>query len=260
MINAIVKMYNLQELIRKVYLGGLINNAVIQFKDNIMQIEAIGIEDKEGFVDSSLTTNIKYPCETIEGGIAGINDLGTFLISLETFERDDVVQVNTTESSIIITRSSEPPQSINFDLVDIKYVKTYATGQKVVFGTPIRIIRSDGKEKSITFDACAVIDAQKLKDHGAKVDKIEIKNMPMSIKDGKLITVVKAEIVELKREVAGVTSITGTASATYPKNLLTIIKSGIGTVTLKFSEGSPIHVHFEHESITADYLIQIHEE
>ena len=260
MLNATVKMHNLQELIRKTYLGGLITNAVIIFKDNRMKIEAIGIEDKEGIIDNTLTIDVNYPCVTVEGAEVGINKLGELLSNLEVFERDDEVQVTTTQTHLIITRTSQPPQSMIFELADPKFVKTYSTGLKVIFGNPIKLLRLDGKEKLIEFDSSVVVDAQKLKDHGSKVDKINVKSIPVLIRNGKLITDVKGETSGLIREVDGITSITGNASTVCRKELLIIVKNGIGIATLRYSDGSPMYIHFEHESMTADYLLQIYEE
>lgn len=265
MVNVTLKMHNLQELIRKTYLEGLFNSIVIQFKDNRMKIEAIGIEDEQGIIDNTLTIDINYPTESMtEGGEIAINLLNDdknpdFLPKLEIFERDDIVQLYVNNNQLVINRVT-PMLSLTYDLVDKKFVKTYSTGLKTIFGTPIRLVRLDGKEKLITFDSSVVVDAQKLKDHGAKVSKIGAKSIPLKIKDGKLITELKGETSSLIKEVEGVKLAVGNASSIYDKELLTILKMGIGTAILKLSEGSPLHIHFEHESMSADYLIQVHEE
>ncbi len=260
MVNAIAKMHNLQELVRKVNLGGLIDNAVILFKDNRMKIEAIGTEDEEGIIDNTLTIDVDYPCEVVEAGEVGINHLGNFLANLELFERDDVVQISVYQNILTIVRASQPPQTLTFEVADTKYIKTYSTGLKVIFGTPIKLVLLNGETKLMTFDSSAIVDAQKLKEHASKVAKIDVKYVPISIKDGKLITDVRGETSGLIREVDGVTAIVGKASSLYDKELLTILRLGIGTATLKFSENAPLHIHFEHESMTADYLLQIHDE
>ncbi len=263
MVKATAKIYNLQELIRKTYLGGIINNAVILFKDNRMKIEAIGIEDEQGVIDQTLTVDVNYPCETTENGEVPIGNnegsaLGDFLSKLELFERDDIVQISTQNNNLIIGRTT-PPQVLTYELADIKFIKTYSTGLKTIFGTPIRLVKLDGKEKLISFDSSVVVDGQKLKEHGAKISKIKAISIPLSIKDGKLITDVKGETSGLMREVDGVTSVVGNASSSYDKELLTIFNHAIGIATLRLSEGSPIHIHFEHETMTADYLLQVHE-
>lgn len=265
MVNVTLKMHNLQELIRKTYLEGLINNVVIQFKDNRMKIEAIGIEDEQGTIDNTLTIDVNYPCESMtEGGEVAINLLDdnkkpSFLPKLEIFERDDIVQLYVNNNQLVISRTT-PMQVLTYDLVDKKFVKTYSTGLKAIFGTPIKLVKLDGKEKLIAFDSSVVVDAQKLKDHGAKVSKIGAKSIPLKIKDGKLVTELKGETSSLIKEVEGVISAVGNASSIYDKELLTILKMGIGTATLKLSEGSPMHVHFEYESMSCDYLIQVHED
>lgn len=260
MVNTILKMHNLQELIRKTYLEGKINNAVIQFKDNRMKIEAIGLEDDQGIIDNTLTIDVNYPTDSMtEGGEVAINGLGDLLSKLELFERDDIVQLSLTQNQLVISRAT-PPQVLTFDLADKKFIKTYSTGLKVIFGTPIKLVKLDGKEKLISFDSSVVVDAQKLKEHGAKISKIGATSIPIKIKDGKLITEVKGETSGLTREVEGIVSSTGNASSVYETVILTILKMGIGTATLKLSEGSPIHICFEHESMTANYLVQVREE
>ena len=255
MVNVIVKTHNLQELVRKVHLDGLINNAVIQFKDNRMKIEAIGIEDKEGIIDNTLTIDVNYPCETVEGGLLGIGDLGAFLHGLEQFERDDVIQISSTETVITVTRAS-PLMSIDFEAADVKFIKTYAMGLKVIFGTPIKIVRADGKEKLFAFDSSITVDAQKLKQHGATISSIpDVKNMQIIVKDGKLSAEAKGTY-KVKRDLEGITTITGNAEEIYSKDIFAILKTGIGVATLKFSKASPIHISYVHESMTADYLLQ----
>lgn len=260
MVNVVAKMHNLQELVRKVYLGGLITNCVIQFKDNRMKIEAIGTEDVNGVIDNTLTMDVDYPCEVIEAGNIGINLLGAFLHSLETFERNDIVQLTVSQNILYISRASQPPMRVDFELADISDIKTYSTGLKVIFGTPIKLVLSNGETNLLTFDSITVMDAQKLKEHASTVEKFDIKYVPLVTKDGKLITNAKGEVSSVIREVDGITSIKGNASANYEKELLTILRLGIGTAMLKFSNGSPLHVHFEHESMTADYLLQAFEE
>lgn len=256
---AIVKIMNFQELIRKTYLDGLINNCVAIFKDGRMKTECIGIEDEQNVVDQTLTVDINYPCETIENGELAINNLGDFLSKLELFERDDIVSLSVSQNKLVISRAN-PPQVLTYDLADKKFIKTYSEGLKTIFGTPIRLLKLDGKEKLISFDSSVVVDAQKLKDHGAKISKINAKSIPLQIKEGKLITNLQGETSSLLREVEGVTSVVGNASSIYSKEILKIIKQGIGTATLRFSEGSPLHLHYEHESAIMDYLIQVHEE
>jgi hypothetical protein len=225
-----------------------------------MKIEAIGIEDEQGVVDQTLTLDINYPCESMtEGGEVALNNLKEFLSNLEIYERTDIVQLSVSNNELVVTRVT-PPQVLTFELADKKFVKTYSEGLKTVFGTPIKMIRLDGKEKLISFDASVVVDAQKLKEHSSIVSEISTKSVPITIKDGKLTTTVKGDISTLTRDVEGVTSATGNASSIYSKYLLPILKYGIGTATLRMSEGSPIHVHFEHESMTADYLLQVFEE
>lgn len=262
---ATVKMMNLQELVRKVYLEGLINSAVIQFKNNRMTISAVGVEDEQGIVDQTLTIDVSYPCESMteegEISISFIDDQkkADFLPKLELFERDDIVSLSVSQNKLVVSRAN-PPQVLTYDLADKKFVKTYSEGLKTIFGTPIRLLKLDGKEKLISFDSSVVVDAQKLKDHGAKISKINAKSIPLQIKEGKLITNLQGETSSLLREVEGVTSVVGNASSIYSKELLKIIKQGIGTTTLRFSEGSPLHLHYEHESAIMDYLIQVHEE
>ncbi len=105
-----------------------------------------------------------------------------------------------------------------------------------------------------------MVDGQKLKEHGKKISMIGASSIPLSIKDGKLITEVSGETSGLMREVEGVTSVVGNASSSYDRELLMIFIHAIGIATLRLSEGSPIHIHFEHETMTADYLLQVHEE
>jgi len=259
MVQATVKVHNMQELIRKTYLGGLINNAVIQFKDNRMKIEAIGFEDDQGIVDQTITVDVNYPCEMTEGGEVAINNLGDLLSKLELFERDDIVQLSISQKNELVVSRTTPSQVLLFDLADIKFIKTYSIGLKTIFGAPIRLVKSDGKEKMIAFDSTIVVDAQKLKEHGSKVMKINAKSIPISTINGKLITDMKGETSGLIREVEGVTSAVGNASSSYDKEILKIFSYGIGIATLRLSEGSPIHIHYEHESMTADYLLQVHE-
>lgn len=260
MVQATVKMHNLQELIRKVHLGGLLNNAVILFKDNRMKIEAIGFEDEQGIVDQTITVDVNYPCETTENGEVAINNLGNLLSQLDLFERDDVVQISTSAKNELVVVRTTPPQVLKYDLADIKFIKTYSTGLKTIFGAPIKLVKADGKEKLISFDTTVVVDGQKLKEHGSKISKIGATSVPLSIKNGKLITDVRGETSGLIREVEGVTSAIGNASSIYDKEILTIFKHGIGVATLRLSEGSPVHIHYEYESMTFDALLQVHEE
>jgi hypothetical protein len=254
-----VKMHNLQELIRKVYLNGLINDAVLIFKDNRMKIEAIGFEDEQGVVDQTLTTDVSYPCEIIEGGEVGISKIGILLSNLELFERDDIIQLSISAKNELVVSRTTPPQVLTYDIADISFIKTYSTGLKTIFGAPIKLVKIDGKEKLIAFDTMVVVDGQKLKEHGKKVSTIKANSIPISVKDGKLITDMKGETSGLMREVEGVISVSGNASSSYDKEILTIFNHAIGTATLRLSEGSPVHIHYEHESMTADYLLQVHE-
>jgi len=257
MLNVTVKMHNLQELIRKVYLNGLINDAVLMFKDNRMKIEAIGMEDEQGVVDQTLTIDVNYPCEVTEGGNVAINGIGTLLSNLELFERDDIVQLSISAKNELVVVRTTPSQVLTYDLADIQFIKTYSTGLKTIFGAPIKIVKLDGKEKLIAFDTTVVVDGQKLKEHAKKVSAIKATSVPIRVIGGKLITDIKGEISGLTREVEGVTSASGNSGSTFKGDILTIFNHGIGTATLRFSEGSPIHVHFEHESMTADYLLQV---
>lgn len=258
MVQATVKIYNLQELIRKTHLDRLINNCVIQFKDNRMKTEAVGVEDEQGTVDQTLTLDINYPCETIENGEVAINNLKDFLSKLELFERNDVVQISTTNNNLVIGRIT-PPQVLTYELADIKFIKTYSTGLKTIFGTPIRLVKLDGKEKLISFDTTVVVDSQKLKEHASKISKIKAVSIPISVRDNKLVTDIRGETSGLMREVEGVTSVIGNASSSFDKELLTIFNYAIGVTTLRLSEGSPIYIHFEHEGMTFDALLQVHE-
>jgi hypothetical protein len=261
MVQTTVKMYNLQELVRKAYLKGLINSAVILFKDNRMKIEAIGFEDEQGIVDQTITVDVNYPTDSMtEGGEVSIGDLGDLLSKLELFERDDIVQVATSSKNELIIVRNTPPQTLTYDLADIKFIKTYSTGLKTIFGSPIRLVKLDGKEKHIAFDCTVILDGQKLKEHGSKIEKIKATNIPISAVGGKLVTDMRGETSGLMREVEGVTSVVGSASSSYDKEILTIFNHAIGTATLRLSEGTPIHIHYEHESMTADYLLQVHEE
>ncbi len=260
MLNVTVKMHNLQELIRKVHLGGLLNNIVILFKDNRMKIEAIGLEDEQGIVDQTITIDVNYPCESMtEGGEVALNLIGDLLSKLELFERDDIVQLSISAKNELVVVRTTPHQVLLYDLADIKFIKTYSTGLKTIFGAPIKLVKADGKEKLIAFDTTVVVDGQKLKEHGSKISKINATSVPLSVKDGKLITDVRGETSGLLREVEGVTSVSGNASSIYDKEILTIFKHGIGVATLRLSEGSPIHINFTHESMTADYLLQVYE-
>ena len=195
----------------------------------------------------------------VEAGNIGINLLGAFLSNLEVFERDDVVQLTVSQNTLYISRASQPPMRIDFELADTSDIKTYSTGLKVIFGTPIKLVLASGEIKLLTFDSTVVVDAQKLKEHASKVAKIDVKSVPLITKDGKLVTDVRGETSGLTREVDGITSIMGNASAEYEKELLTILRLGIGTATLKFSNGSPLHISFEHESMKADYLLALYE-
>lgn len=266
MVQAVVKMHNLQELIRKINLSGLINSAVIIFsKDNRMKIEAIGFEDEQGIVDATVTADVNYPCESVtEEGTIALNFLNDekrmdLLPKLELFERDDIVQISTTKNELIVSRAS-PAQTLTYELASIEFVKSYSAGLKTIFGAPIRlVIKADGKEKLIAFDTTIVVDGQKLKEHGSKISKINAESVPLSAMNGKVITDLKGATSGLIREVEGVTSVTGNAKSTYVKEILTIFAHAIGTATLRMSEGSPIHIHYEHESMTADYLLQVYD-
>jgi hypothetical protein len=262
MVNVTVKMMNLQELVRKTYLEGTINTAVIQFKDNRMFIEAVGIETEQGIVDGQLMVNVSYPCETMtEAGEIALsfiddNKKMDILPKLELFERDDIVQLSVTGNELVVTRLN-PPQVLTYELIDKKFVKSFSVGRKIVFGTPIKIVKIDGTSKDLVLDSTVVVDAQKLKEHGSKILKFKAKAIPITIKDGKLVTNVKGETSGFIREVDGIISVVGNANSTYNDVILKIFANGIGTATVKMSEGSPIHVSYTHESMTANFLLQI---
>jgi hypothetical protein len=181
------------------------------------------------------------------------------LPKLELFERDDVVQLSTLNNELVITRVTTP-QTLTYELTDKKFVKTFSVGMKVIFGASIKLVKLDGKEKLITFDSSVIVDAQKLKEHGSKILKFNAKTIPVSIKDGKLVTNVKGTTSGFIREVEGVVSVIGSATSQYSKDLLTIFAHGIGTATIRMSEGSPMYVSFVNESMTANYLIQVKED
>lgn len=269
MVNVTVKMYNFQELIRKTHLKtqgeGLIQSAVIVLKNKRMNIDAIGFEDSQGTVDQTIMSSVTYPCESVEEeGEIAVDNLGDLLSKLELFKRDEIVQIYTNEKNLIITRpiidGTTSSQTLSYELADKNDIKSYPSGIKIVFDNPIVLKNINGNEKKITFDSFVVVDGQKIKEHGSVISEIKAKSIPLTIKDGKLFTNVKGETSGLDREVEGIISIDGNASSIYDKEFLTILKHAIGVVTLRFSEGSPIHIHFEHESMTADYLLQVNEE
>lgn len=255
MLNITAKMYNLQELVRRTYLEGLINNVVIQFKDNRMKIEAIGTEDEQGVVDQTLTVDVNYPCETKENGNIALKSLSDVLKALETFQRDDVVQITEMNNKITITRAT-PLHYIELESADIQYIKTYAQGFKTIFGNPIKLVNNEGKEKVISLDSCAVLDAQRLKEKGSGLSKANPLYVTVSIKDSKLMLSANGSFL-ISGEVDGVTSATGNATSAISEKILSIIRHGIGTATIRLSEGSPLHIRYEHESSTADYLVQV---
>ena len=263
MLNVTVKMHNLQELIRKSHLNGLVKDAVISFKDGRMKIEAMGFEDEQHVIDQTLTSEVNYPCETIENGDVAIPEIGVLLTSLEgQFERDDTVQLSVSaKNQLIISRTTQGtiPVTIAYNLTDIQFIKTYPIGIKTTFGVPIKLKMLNGSEKSVSFNATVVVDGQKLKDYAKKVSSVNAVKIPISVIDGKVITEVSGEVLDLSRQMDGVISATGNATSFYDKEMLIIFNHAIGTATLRLSDNSPIHIHFEHELMSADYLLQIWE-
>lgn len=273
MLQAKGKIVVLQEVIKHARADGLIHDAVLNFADNKIVVEALGIEDKQGVVDATLTVRVEYPFEVTSPVEVSIEDLGDLLNKLELFERNDEVRVYTTADNKLVIDREAPKQTLTYDLADKKHVKSYPTGDKVGSWDPVTLKRNDGREKVLKFDASINIEANVLREYGKVVSEIKPLYTPIQIKDGKLITALKGETVSLLREVPamvekvvvdGVETVkvrsTGTATSMFDKELHNLIKLAYGVATIKISEMSLGHIHYEHDGMKSDYLIQRYEE
>ena len=279
MLNSNGKIVVLQEAIKHVHAEGLIHDAVLVFKDNKIVIDALGVEDKQGVVDGGLTAYVEYPFEISTPEEVAIGNLSDLLDKLELFDRNDEVRVYTTEKNELVVDRENPKQVLRYDLADKKYIKSYPQGDRVSSWRPVTLKKTNGKEKPFVFTANISIEANILREYGKIVSKIKVSDdsgkvyVPIQIKDGKLTTVLKGDTTSLLREVPAITEkvlvdnietvktlSSGTATSKYGKELLDIIKLAYGTARLEMSDMSPIHIHYEHEGMTSDYLLQRYEE
>lgn len=273
MLQAKGKIVVLQEVIRHARADGLIHDAVLNFADNKIVVEALGIEDKQGVVDATLTVRVEYPLEISSPTEVSIGDLGDLLNKLELFERNDEVKIYTTADNKFVVDREVPKQILTYDLADKKYVKSYPTGDKVVSWNPVTLKRSDGKEKVLKFDASISIEANVLREYGKVVSEIKPLYTPIQIRDGKLITALKGETTSLLREVPAMVEKTkvgevetvkilssGTATSMFDKELHNLIKLAYGVATIRIGEMSLGHIHYELKGMKSDYLIQKYEE
>lgn len=273
MLQAKGKIVVLQEAIKHVQADGLIHDAVLNFAENKIVVEALGIEDKQGVVDSTLTVRVEYPLEITSPAEVAIGNLGDLLDKLEMFDRNDDVIVYTTSDNKLVVDRENPKQTLTYDLADKKFIKSYPSGTRVVSWNPVTLRKPDGKERKFEFLAYAKIEANKLREYGKVVQQIKPLYIPLQIADFKLLTAIKGETASLMREVEVLQEKTkvgdlesvrvhagGTATSKYDKELFNLIKLAYGVATIRMSNDSPIHVHYEHEGMVSDYLLQKYEE
>lgn len=280
MLNSKGKIVVLQEAVKHASANGMIHDAVLVFKDNKIVVDALGVEDKQGVVDGGLTAHIEYTFEVITPEEVAIGSLPDLLDKLELFERNDEVTVYTTAKNELVVERTEPRQVMTYELADKKYIKSYPQGDKVISWKPITLRRSkDGKEKTFEFSANITIEANILKEYGKKISKIKVSDdngkvyVPVQIKDGKLTTVLKGETASLLTEVPAMSEKVvvdavetikilslGTATSKYGKELLDLISLAHGKAKISMSDMSPVHIHYEYEGMSSDYMLRKHEE
>jgi hypothetical protein len=255
---------NLQELIRKTKCNTLINSGIIEIRaDGTVVIRGKGVEllstGKKGEivsskVDGSMSFSVTYPITATEPGEIPITDLTDFLSKTEMFSKENQVTLSITGNKLIINREL-PPLNIEYDLADKKFITTsYKDMTDTVFGSPIVLINTKGDKKEILFTAEVVMDSAQLKAFADIASKMNVINIPLEVKDGKLLSILTGKGTKVSTELR--TDIcTGAASSKYGENLIEIFKAGFGLATIRFSNDSPIYVHYELNNIKTDYML-----
>ncbi len=260
---ATISILVLQEAIKKTRCNGLVNSAVIEFKDNQIQMKGSGIETMTGAkgevksagkVDGSMSFKVCYPTPVQEAGKMAVSNLADLLTNTEIFEKDDLVTAYIQGNQLILSREL-PVLTLTYDLADIKFVPSaWKEQQEVLFGNPIVLKNLKGVSKEFPLTAEVVMDAGQLKAFSGMANKIAVKKVPLQVKDGKFVSVLKgassSTLSEIKTD-----KTTGEAIATYNSDILDIFNVGFGLATLKFGTNSMILLHYELNQQSADYIL-----
>lgn len=264
---SIISIMTLQEVIKKARCNTLVNSGAIEFLETgIIQAKGSGVElvttakkgettvKAPGKVDGSMSFFVKYPAVVQEAGKIVIGNLAHFLSQTEIFEKENQVTVALANNKVILTREL-PFLQLDYDLADEKFVNSiWKEQQEVIFGSPVVLKNMKGLAKEFPFTAEVIMDAAQLKAFASMATKIDVKKIPIQVKDGKFISMLKGSsgsstLSEIKAD-----KITGEASATYSKEVLELFNIGFGLATLRFAENSIIYLHFELGQQTADYI------
>lgn len=254
----------LQELIKKVRCDGLVNSAVIEFKDGSIQSKGNGIEVASpakkgegtkvaGKVDGSMAFEVRLPMIVQEPGEIAVANLQDLLSTTEIFEKDDIVTLSVQNNKLVMSREL-PVAIVEYDLADRKFVPSaYKDQANTVFGSPVTLKNTKGATKEFPFTAEVVMDASQLKAFAAIANKISATRVPLQVKDGKFISALKGNgkimTAEIKTDKAE-----GNAEASYNTTIIEIFNIGFGLATIRFATDSVIYVHYELNQQKADYF------
>lgn len=249
-----IQILTLQELIKKVRCGNLINSAVLKFENGIISAEGKGIE-VSGRIDGSMSFSVQYPTIIVEAGETSLSNLQDLSSKIEIYEKEDQVPIFLQENKLIINRES-PKLLLTYDIADKKFIPTHHKDTGVRFGNPT--ILSHGTETvEISYHAEITFDSLKLFPLVRAIEKIKPTKINLQIKDGSLNVALKGIGSDLFFEIKGDKS-SGEALAKYDVVLMDILNVAFGTVTImlgKVGTDLPIWIHFEQDAQKADYLL-----
>lgn len=260
---ATISILTLQEVINKTKCNNLVNSAVIEFKDGAVRTKGSGIEimpakkgdtatKAPGKVDGSMSFGVSYPTPVQEPGEVAIANLGDFLSKIGVFEKEDLVSAYVQDNKLILSREL-PVLVLDYDLADKKFIPTaHKEQQDVIYGSPVILKNLKGASKEFPFTTEIVMDASQLKAFASMASKIGVTKVPLQVKDGKFISVLKGTgsgtMSEIKTD-----KITGTAQATYGAEVIDIFNTGFGLATLRFSDNLMLYIHYEMNQQKTDY-------
>lgn len=252
---SITTILTLNEMLKKVACGGLVNSAVITINDGKMHAEGLGIETGESKgVDGTLIWAVTYPMVSVEEpGEITIADIKDLLSKLGVYEKDDQVAMFTDGAKLIISRES-PKRVLTYDMVDKKYIKTQHVGTKVQLGNPIILTRTDGTTKKIEFTGTVVLDSVTLKELSKAIDVIKPTEIPLQITADKFYSLLKGQNASLMPELK-FDRISGAATSKYTEEITNIFNLGFGIATVDVGNNSPVHIKFDAPGQTAEYML-----
>ncbi len=249
-----ISILTLQELIKKVRCGNLVNSAVLKFENGIVSAEGKGIE-VSGRIDGSMSFSVQYPTVVEESGEVSLSNITDFFSNIEVYEKEDQVPMFLQENKLILNRES-PKLILTYDIADKKFIPTYHKDTGVQFGNPTILIHGT-EEMEIPYSAEITFDSLKFSPLVRAIEKIKPTKINLQIKDGSLNVALKGIGKDLFFEIKGDKS-NGEALAKYDVVLMDVLNVAFGTATImigRVGSDSPVWIHFEQDAQKADYLL-----